>query len=55
MPNNLHSTRSSPWIDVFLAWFPTKNLSATVALLDFGTAGTRKRQQGVQLSGQVGF
>lgn len=55
MPNNLHTTRSSPWIDVFLAWFPTKNLSATVALLDFGTAGTRKRQQGVQLSGQVGF
>ncbi len=55
MPDTLHSTRSSPWVDVFLAWFPTKNLSATVAALDFGTVGTRKHQQGIQLSGQVGF
>lgn len=55
MPNALHTTRSSPWLDAFVAWFPTKNVSATLAYLDFGTVATRKHQQGVQISAQVGF
>ena len=55
MPNALHATRSSPWADLFIAWFPTKTISATIAILDFGTVATRKHQSGVQISAQVGF
>jgi len=55
MPNALHSTRSSPWVDVFIAWFPTKTVSATLAYVDLGTVATRKHQSGVQISAQMGF
>lgn len=55
MPNALHSTRSSRWIDAFIAWFPTKTVSATLAYLDLGTVATRKHQSGVQISAQMGF
>ena len=54
-PDNLRFARESDWWDLFVAWFPTKNLSATLAYVDLGSIAGRKRQQGVYLSLQAGF
>ncbi len=54
-PNALHATRAGTWVDAFVAWFPTKTVTATLAYVDLGTVATRKHQSGVQLSAQVGF
>lgn len=56
-PRNLSADNEKDYYDVFLAWFPTKNLSATLAYVSLGdiTVYDPKRQNGVYLSLQAGF
>lgn len=54
-PSNLRFSRESDWDDVFIAYFPTKNISGSLALVDLGTIAGRKNQRGIQVSAQVGF
>lgn len=56
-PRNLSADKEKDYYDVFLAWFPTKNLSATLAYVSLGdiTVYNPKRQNGVYLSLQAGF
>jgi hypothetical protein len=69
MPNNLQDAgraaglgeglRSSDWKDLFIAWAPSKNLSLTLAYVDFGVivpATTNSRKQtGTYLSVQFAY
>lgn len=70
MPNNLEKVgntlpiprgglREDDWMDVFVAWAPSKNLSLTAAYLDLGRIGPAlvndRKQRGVYLSAQVAF
>lgn len=69
MPNKLEAAgqaaglgnglRSDDWMDLFVAWAPTKNFSLTAAYVDLGRivpATTNGRQQtGVYLSAQLAF
>ncbi len=54
-PSNLRLSRESDWYDVFIAWFPTKHISGSLAYVNLGTIAGRKNQNGIQLSAQVGF
>lgn len=54
-PDNLGFAHESNWLDVFVAGFLTKNVSATVACVGLGSIATRKDQNGAYLSLQVGF
>ena len=54
-PDNLRFARESDWYDAFIAWFPTKNVSATLAYVNLGSVARRKNQGGVLVSLQVGF
>jgi len=47
--------KESDWADVFVAWFPTKNLSVTAAYVQLGRIITAKNQNAFYLSMQVGF
>lgn len=58
-PNNLEDTAAilkeqAAW-DVFLAWFPTRQVSVTAAWLNLGNIVSKPDQQGLYLSGQVTF
>ncbi len=58
-PNNLEDTAATlkeqaAW-DVFVAWFPTRQLSLTAAWLNLGNIVGKPDQQGLYLSGQVSF
>ncbi|MDI1261198.1 DUF3034 family protein [Aquabacterium sp.] len=58
-PNNLEDTAAilkeqAAW-DVFVAWFPTRQVSLTVAWLNLGNIVSKPDQQGLYLSGQVTF
>jgi hypothetical protein len=69
MPNNLEAAgrnaglnsglRADDWMDLFVAWAPTKNLSLTAAYVDLGRivpATTEGRSQtGFYLSAQLAF
>jgi len=55
MPNNLGFTKESDWKTAYVAWFPSKNLSVTLAYANLGTVATFKNQEGVYLSLQAGF
>jgi hypothetical protein len=63
MPNNLKSTDEDAWKDLFLAYFPNKQLAFTLAYAALGNfpsgisaAGiTRQQTNGLLLSGQVSF
>lgn len=70
MPNNLEKVgntlpiprgglREDDWMDIFVAWAPSKNLSLTAAYLDLGRIGPAlvndRKQRGVYLSAQVAF
>ncbi|WMS87792.1 DUF3034 family protein [Pleionea litopenaei] len=48
-PDNL-TLNESAWKDLFVAWFPQKNLSVTAAYLDFGTIAGLNDQNGTYLS-----
>jgi len=56
-PHNLSTDYGKDYYDAFIAWFPTKNLSLTLAYVSLGqiTVYDPKRQDGVYLSAQVGF
>ncbi|MBB3213110.1 hypothetical protein FHW67_002399 [Herbaspirillum sp. Sphag1AN] len=56
-PHNLATDNQKDYYDAFIAWFPSKNLSLTLAYVSLGqiTVYNPKRQDGVYLSAQVGF
>jgi len=45
-PDELNGLREDDWKDVFLAWFPNKNLTLAVAYVDLGAIAGRKSQSG---------
>lgn len=58
-PNNLEDTAAilkeqAAW-DVFVAWFPTRQVSVTASWLNLGNIVSKPDQQGLYLSGQVTF
>ena len=56
-PRNLSVDNEKDYYDIFLAWFPNKNLSITAAYVNLGdiTIFNPKRQSGAYLSLQAGF
>lgn len=56
-PNNLGVDKEKDYYDVFLAYFPSKNLSITAAYATLGdiTVFNPKNQRGLYLSVQAGF
>jgi len=56
-PRNLGADNEKDYYDAFVAWFPSKNLSLTLAYVSLGdiTVYNPKRQDGVYLSVQAGF
>jgi hypothetical protein len=56
-PRNLGADNEKDYYDAFVAWFPSKNLSLTLAYVSLGdiTIYNPKRQNGVYLSVQAGF
>lgn len=56
-PNNLSTDNEKDYYDVFVAYFPNKHLSVTLAYVSLGdiTVFNPKRQEGVYLSLQAGF
>ncbi len=54
-PDNLRFAREDNAVDIFLAWFINKHVSATLAYVDLGRIATRGRQDGLYASLQVGF
>jgi hypothetical protein len=54
-PSNLGFAREQNWSDVFFAWAPTKNISATLAYAQLGDIATIKSQRGWYLSLQAAF
>lgn len=54
-PDNLGIAREDDAFDVFVAIFPSKNISVTAAYVDLGNIVLRDKQRGVYLSVQAGF
>ena len=54
-PNNLSFAEQNRWVDAFVAFFPTRNLSLTAAAVDLGSIAGQPRQRGIYLSAQIGF
>jgi hypothetical protein len=54
-PNNLSFAEQNRWIDAFVAYFPTRNVSLTLAAVDLGSVAGQTHQRGVYLSMQLGF
>lgn len=54
-PDNLTAFREQDASDWFLAWFPSKRFSFTLARVDLGRIADRDGQQGWYLSGQLAF
>lgn len=55
-PNKISAAaKEDDWSDVFVAWFPTKNLSLTAAYVQLGNIVNRDNQDALYLSMQVGF
>jgi|APLak6261664116_1056043.scaffolds.fasta_scaffold01206_4 hypothetical protein len=54
-PNNLSVFKEDDAKDVFLAWFPVKNLSLTAAYLDLGNIANKDNQTAWYLSGQITY
>jgi hypothetical protein len=54
-PNNLSVFKEENAHDVFLAWFPTKNVSLTAAYLDLGNVANKSNQSGWYISGQLAY
>ena len=45
-PDQIPGLQEDAWKDVFLAWFPSKNLTLAVAYVDLGSIAGRKNQNG---------
>jgi hypothetical protein len=54
-PDNLGVFREDDYQDVFIAWFPTKHWSVTVAGVDLGNLADHDNERGWYLSLQGGF
>jgi len=54
-PDNLSVFKEENAHDVFLAWFPTKNISLTAAYLDLGNIANKSNQSGWYLSRQIAY
>lgn len=54
-PDNLSVFKEENAHDIFLAWFPTKNISLTAAYLDLGNIANKSSQSGWYLSGQIAY
>lgn len=54
-PNNLAFAKEGDAKAVYVAWFPSKHLSLTLAGVDLGPIALQGRQQGIYLSAQTGF
>ena len=54
-PDNLRFAREGPAVDVFAAYFFTKNLSTTLAYVGLGDVARQRGQNGVYVSLQAGF
>lgn len=54
-PNNLSSVEEDHWKDVFIAYFPSKNVSLTLAYLELGDIAGATNQVGTYLSLQGVF
>lgn len=54
-PDNLRTYREQAAHDVFVAWFPARQLSLTAAWVNLGNIADKPDQQGWYLSGQVSF
>lgn len=54
-PNNLGIAKEEDWYDAFVAWAPTKNVSATLAYAKLGNIVIRDHQKAVYASVQIGF
>ncbi len=54
-PDNLSFAREDHWRDVFVAWFPNKQVSLVAAWVNLGSVATQNRQRGFYLSGEANF
>lgn len=54
-PDNLGFADEDDWYDIFVAWFPTKNISITAAYTDLGNITIADDQDGAYISVQAGF
>ena len=54
-PDNLSVFREQSAADLFVAWFPSRHLSATLAWVDLGNIANKPAQRGWYLSVQAGF
>lgn len=53
-PDNL-GFKEDNWVDIFIAYAPTKNISLTLAYVDLGNIVIKDKQKAPYLSVQVGF
>lgn len=54
-PDNLSVYEENRAHDVFMTWFPHKNVSVTGAYIDLGTIANKDNQTGWYLSGQINY
>jgi hypothetical protein len=54
-PDNINGIKEDDWQDVFIAYFPSKSLSLTLAYLQLGEIATKKDQSGTYFSIQGSF
>lgn len=54
-PDNLGFAREQDWMDVFVAFAPTRRVSVTLAYADLGDIATFRNQRGLYASLQAGF
>lgn len=54
-PDNLNAFKETSAHDIFLAWFPHKNIGLTAAYVDLGTIADKDNQTGWYFSGQLSY
>lgn len=54
-PSNLNSFKEDDAKDMFVAWFPVKNLALTLAYVDLGNIADKDNQKAWYLSGQLSY
>lgn len=54
-PDNLNSFKEDDAKDLFVAWFPKKNLAFTLAYVDLGNIADKDNQKAWYLSGQLSY
>ena len=54
-PNNINVFKEEDAKDVFIAWFPVKNVALTAAYVDLGNIADKEDQKAWYLSGQISY